>query len=118
MVQANEKIRAPEAKPWGFHPAPMLDSMVDMQKQMFEYAAELSQVWTTRAQSESELATNFATKLANARSIPEAMSAWQECVQQRIQLNADDAQRLFDQNRRFIQVGADLLSNGGIGTTS
>lgn len=102
----------------GMHSAPMVDSMLDLQKQVFEYAAELNQVWTTRAQCESKLATDLAGKLAAARSIPEAASAWQECLRQQMQFNADDARRILDQNKRFMQVGTDLFTNGGAGVTT
>jgi hypothetical protein len=105
-------------KKWGFHPAPMIDSMLDMQKQSLEYAAELSQAFITRAQSESKLATDLVSKLAAARSVPESACAWQECIQKQMQLNAEDALRLLDQNKRLMEVGADLLSNGGSGTAT
>jgi len=92
--------------------------MIDMQKQVLEYAAELNQVWTTRAQSESKLATDLVSKLAAARSIPDVASAWQECMQRQMQLNAEDARQLLDQNKRFMQVGAEVFSNGGVNITT
>lgn len=100
-------------KYWGIHPAPMIDSMIDVQRQILEYAAELNQAWATRAKTESELATTLASKLAAARSVPDAAAAWQECFQQQMQLNAEDARRLMEQNQRFMRVGADIFTNGG-----
>jgi hypothetical protein len=110
--------KAAKSRPWAFHPAPLLDSMVDLQKQALEYAAELNQVWTTRAQSESELVTDLVTRLAAARSIPDAASAWQECLQRQMQLNAEDARRLLEQNERFVRASAEAFSNGGAVLTS
>ncbi|HWP24974.1 MAG TPA: phasin family protein [Xanthobacteraceae bacterium] len=96
-----------------FHPAPFVDSMIDLQKQALEYAAELNQVWTARAQSESKLVADLMTKLAGARSIPDAASAWQECLQRQIQLNAEDTRRLLEQNERFLRMSAEVFTNGG-----
>ena len=116
--QSSEHAKKDKFRTWSIHPAPMIDAMIDLQKQVLEYAAELNQVWTTRAQSESKLATDLAGKLAAARSIPEAASAWQECMQQQMQLNAEDARQLLDQNKRIMQVGAELFSNGGTSLTT
>lgn len=103
-----------KAKYWGIHPAPMIDSMIDVQRQFLEYAAELNQAWATRAKTESELATALAGRLAAARSVPDAAAAWQECLQRQMQLNAEDARRLVEQNQRFMRVGADIFTNGGV----
>ncbi len=102
-----------KSKPAGFHPAPFVDSMIDLQRQALEYAAELNQVWTARAQSESKLVTDLMTKLAGARSIPDAASAWQECLQRQIQLNAEDTRRLLEQNQKFMRMSAEVFTNGG-----
>jgi hypothetical protein len=112
--KSNEDSSKPGNVPqWSIHPAPMIDSMIDMQKQVLEYAVELNQAWTTRAQAESKLATDFASKLASARSIPDAVSLWQECLQRQMQLNAEDAMRLMDQNQRLMRVGTEIFSNSG-----
>ena len=94
-----------------FHPAPFIDSMIDAQRQALEYAIELSEVWAVRAKSESELATTLFGKLAGARSIPDAASAWQECIQRQLQLNTEDARRLIEQNQRFFRAGQEILSS-------
>jgi len=107
-----------KSRSWGIHPAPMIDSLIDVQRQFLEYAAEVNQAWAARAKTESELATTLAAKLAAARSVPDAAAAWQECLQQQMQLNAEEARRLLEQHQRFMRVGAEIFRNGGaVGTT-
>jgi len=106
--------KANKTKYWGVHPAPMIDSMIDAQRQLLEYAAEINQVWAARAKTESDLASALAGKLAAARSVPDAAAAWQECFQQQMHLNAEDARRLMEQNQRLMRVGAEIFSNGGV----
>jgi hypothetical protein len=95
------------------NPAPFVDSMIELQKQALEYATEISQVWTARAQSESKLVADLMTKLAGARSIPDAASAWQECLQRQIQLNTDDTRRLLEQNEKFMRRSTEMFTSGG-----
>lgn len=92
--------------------------MIDLQKQALEYAAELGQVWMARVHSESKLVTDLMTKLAGARSIPDATSAWQECLQRQIQLNAEDTRLLFEQNEKFMRMTAEVFTNGGAALSS
>lgn len=117
MTQSSSE-HAGRSKQSGFHPAPFVDSIIDLQKQALEYAAELNQVWTARAQSESKLVTDLMAKLAGARSIPDAASAWQECLQRQIQLNAEDTRRLLEQNRKFMRMSAEAFTNGGAAFSS
>ena len=109
----NDASKSGQFNQWGMHSAPFIDSMVDLQKQMLEYAVEMNQVWTTRVQSESVLVTDLVAKLAAARSVPDAATAWQSCMQRQMQLNAEDARRLLDHNERFMRVGAEIFANGG-----
>lgn len=116
---STERVNGPETfKTWGFHPAPMIDSMLDLQKQSLEYIAELNQSLMTRAQYESKLAADLVSKLVAARSIPEATSAWQECMQQQMQMNTDDVRRLLERNEQFMRVGAELFSDSGLNITT
>jgi hypothetical protein len=118
VQSAHHSGRSKKSTSWGSFPAPFIDSMIDMQKQVLDYAAEFNEAWTSRAQSESRLIADLMGRLAASRSIPDAASAWQECMQRQLQLNAEDARRLLDQNKKFMRVGAELFSNGGPGVGS
>ena len=49
-----------------------------MQTEMFDALQTISRDWVTCTTSEAELALNLPNRLAGARSIPEAMTAYQE----------------------------------------
>ena len=100
-------------KLWEFNAVPYADAMMDLQRQLLEYTAEFNQIWATRAQSEQKLVADLIEKLAAAKSAPEAASAWQNCLQQQMQLYADDAKRYLDQHQKFMRAGADLFAGNG-----
>jgi hypothetical protein len=63
-------------------------------------------------QSEANLASEFASKLTTARSIPDAMTACQEWSSRRFEMMAEDGKHLFADTQKFIEAGARLVSNG------
>ena len=65
-----------------------------------------------RVQAEANLASELVTKLTAARSIPEAMTAYQEWGSRRLEMVAEDTKRLMDHTHKFIQMSAQLLANG------
>lgn len=65
-----------------------------IQKDVLEAYEEASRAWLARVQSEVELWSQLAAKMTTTRSIPEALSAYQESVAQRMQMAADDGKRL------------------------
>ena len=65
---------------------------------------------STRMQAEANLASEFASKLAAARSLPEAMFTCQDWGKRRIEMMAEDTKHLLDDTQTFIQIGAQLLT--------
>ena len=65
-----------------------------------------------RVQAEANLASELVSKLTAARSIPEAMTAYQEWGSRRLEMVAEDTKRLMDHTHKFIQMSAQLLANG------
>ncbi len=83
-----------------------------IQKDVLEAYEAASRAWLARVQSEVELWSQLASKLATTRSIPEALTAYQESVAQRMQMAAEDGQRLSDDCREIMGRIAGSLSNG------
>jgi hypothetical protein len=67
---------------------------VSAQAELLNQLRELNEIWLDRLHSEANLASEFTAKLTEARSIPEAMSASQEWTTRRLQMMAEDGQRL------------------------
>ena len=62
--------------------------------------------------------TGLATKLAETRSVPDAVKLYQECILQRVEMAKADAQRLSDEYGTFMQKVNRSLTNGwSVGST-
>jgi histone H3/H4 len=83
-----------------------------IQKDVLEAYEEASRAWLARVQSEVELWTQLAAKVTATRSIPEALSAYQESVAQRMQMAAEDGKRLSNDCRDMMEKIAGSLSKG------
>ena len=91
------------------------EDMINFQTGLFQYLQEANQKWLARMQSEATMASEFATKLAASRSFPETAAACQEWTNRRIELLAQDGQRLFADTKKIMEAGARMLGNGWAG---
>ena len=73
---------------------------------------ETNRQWLNRVQAEVNLASELVSKLTAARSIPNAMSAYQEWGSRRLEMMAEDTKRLLDNTQKFMQTSARLIANG------
>jgi tRNA U34 5-carboxymethylaminomethyl modifying GTPase MnmE/TrmE len=83
-----------------------------IQKDVLEAYEEASRAWLARVQSEVDLWSQLAAKLAATRSLPEALGAYQESVAQRMQMAAEDGKRLSDDCREIMGRIAGSLPKG------
>ena len=65
--------------------------------QLLELYDQASRDWLAQLKSEAELWSGLATKLAETRSVPDAIKSYQEWISQRVEMAAADAQRLSDE---------------------
>jgi hypothetical protein len=86
-----------------------LDEVTSAQRDFF---AETSRHWLNRMQAESNLASEFTAKLTAARSVPDVMSAYQEWASRRTAMMLEDAQRFWEDARKFMQTGTKGLGVG------
>ena len=83
-----------------------------IQKDVLEAYDEASRAWLARVQTEVDLWSQLATRLATTRSIPEALGAYQESVAQRMQMAAEDGKRLSDDCRDIMAKISNSLTKG------
>jgi hypothetical protein len=95
-----------------------IETMMKIQKELFDRFEEFNRAWFTRAKSEASLVSDFVTKVTAARSAPETATACQECMDKRMELLAEDSRRLFDDSQKFFQMGTQFLVNGSAGDGS
>lgn len=88
------------------------EALLSMHKELLDTYDQASRVWLARIKSEADLWSEFATKLAGTRSLPDAMQSYQECVSQRMKIAAEDAQRLSDEYGNIMQRLSRSMTNG------
>ena len=88
------------------------EAMLRLQKELLDACEQASRDWLTRLKSETELWSGLGTKLAETRSIPDAIKLYQEYILQRVEMAKTDAQRLSDQCGTIMQKVNRSLTNG------
>src|SRR5262249_32874376 len=66
------------------------EAMARMQKELVDAYEHAGRLWLARVQSEAEFWSQLGAKLTATRSVPDAMTAYQESMSQRIQMVATD----------------------------
>jgi hypothetical protein len=86
--------------------------MFKIQREILEAYEQSSRAWVARIKSEVDLWSELAAKLTAARSVPEALRAYQEVVAQRVEMAAEDGRRLFEDCQETMQKITRLAPNG------
>jgi len=81
------------------------------QAQFLDKLEATNQRWFERMQSEATLASEFASKLTMAHSIPDAVTACQDWASRRFEMMAEDRDHLFADYQMFTEAGAHFLWN-------
>ena len=81
---------------------------------------EMRRHWMGRAMAEIDLGLKLSTKLSEAHSVPEAMTACQEWWSEEIDARAEDTRRLMTKGQEFVAASSRLISTGwrGVGPTA
>ena len=87
-------------------------AMPNVQKEVLDAYEQASRAWLDRVKSEVDLWSELANKLTSAHSIPEAMTAYQESVTQRMQMAAEDGRRLYEDYQKVTHKITESLSHG------
>ncbi len=83
-----------------------------LQQDVLDAFEQASRAWLARVQSEVDLWSQLAGKLAATHSLPEALSAYQESMTQRMQMAADDGKRLSSDCQEIMGKITKSLSHG------
>jgi Phasin protein len=89
-----------------------LGSLLAMQKEFFEASQEMNRAWSERTELGAAIVSQFLAKLAAARTFPDAMSAYQECMSKQIELLTEEGRRLYDDSGKLMTKSARLFPNG------
>jgi len=83
-----------------------------VQGEFFNTLQEMSRDWMACATSEIELGVKLSNRLSAARSVPDAIAAYQEWLSEEMDARAEDARRLMSNGQKFMDTSIRLLSNG------
>jgi hypothetical protein len=79
------------------------EAMLNVQKELLDAYEQASREWVARVKSEAALWSELAFKLTAMRSVPEAVEAYQTWIAQRMQMAAEDGQRLSNEYQTIMQ---------------
>jgi hypothetical protein len=79
------------------------EAMLNVQRELIEAYEQASRAWLSRVKSEADLWSELAAKLSATRSVPEAVSAYQSFIVQRMQMAADDGRRQADEAHAMME---------------
>ena len=78
----------------------------------FNTLEEVRRDWMTRAAAEVELSLKLSKKLTDARSVPDAVAAYQEWLNEEMGARAEDARLLMSSGQKFMDTTSRFLSSG------
>jgi len=78
----------------------------------FNTLQEMSRDWMTRTTAEVELGLKLSKKLTAAHSVPDAVAAYQEWLNEEMGARAEDARLLMSNGQKFMDASSRFLSSG------
>ena len=88
------------------------ESLMEMHKKLLDTFGQVQRERLTRTMEEAKLASEFAAKVAGARSIPDIMAVYQEWITKCEELIAEDGRKFLHDSQKVANAALSLLSNG------
>jgi len=88
------------------------DAARQIQQELLAAYDQASRAWLARVRSEVDLWSDLASKLLATRSVPEAETAYQKAVAQRLKTAAGDGRHLADECREIMGKVTRSLAKG------
>lgn len=89
------------------------EAITGMQQEFVKAFEDMSQEWAARMKAETDLASEFAGKLSEARSAPDTARIFQEWLSRRMELFAEDSRRFVADSQKFMAAATRMMSGGG-----
>ena len=83
------------------------------QTELLSMVVESSRTWLDRAQARAALAAEFAAGATAAKSVPDAVNAWQNFTSRQLEMVTEDSKRLLADSQKFFATGMRLVSSVG-----
>ena len=92
-------------------------AMLNLQKEVLDVYEQASRAWFDRVKSEVNLWSALARKLSATRYTPEALDTYQKFMAERMEMAAEDGQRLLHDCQETTQKLTRSLSSGWLTTS-
>ena len=89
----------------------VIDFMFGVQKAMLEELIFVGTEALDRARSETQLLSEFSSKIAGVHSVKDLRTIWEECGQHQIDFVRRDSERIFKQSARTIKTTTKLFDS-------
>jgi hypothetical protein len=89
------------------------NAVIDMQKRFLGACEEMGRAWLARVKSETELWSDVANEMQEARSIPDALGVYQQGMARRLQMAVDDGRRLAEDGQHLMSVMTGMSERTG-----
>jgi hypothetical protein len=87
-----------------------LEGFTGVQKEFLDATGRLNHDWSARATAEMALASELASNLIAARSVPEAAVAYQGWMTKRMEMLAEDSRRVIASSQKMLEASTRYLS--------
>jgi CRISPR/Cas system-associated endonuclease Cas1 len=115
----SERTRTEKAFPFSFDTSEFaalgkkrMEAFVNAQTELLDEIQGANRRWMDRFQSEANLASEFASKLSGARTIPDVMAVSRDWATRYFQMLAEDGRHFADDTRKLMETGARMFANG------
>lgn len=88
----------------------LVDFMFGAQKAMLEELIFVGTEALDRARAETQLFSEFSSKMAASHSVKDLRTMWEECGRHQIDFVRRDSERLFKHGERMIETAANLFN--------
>ena len=88
-----------------------VDAIIHMQRELCDAFGEMNRDWFARAQAEANLASELATRLTTARSVPDTAILCQEWMGRRMEMFAENSRRFVADSQRFVEDSRRFLAD-------
>ncbi len=92
-----------------------IEAMMDMQKGFLDVFQDVNRQWVSSINAQAQLASELFTKLAAAKSIPDAAVACQGCANQQMEILAENGRQLMAAGEKMMPR---LFGNGSNGAST
>jgi hypothetical protein len=82
-----------------------------MQTEMFDTLQTISREWMERRTCEAELALNLPHRLVGVRTLPDAVSTYQEWLSEWLAMCNEDSRRLISDGQKIVATGVRCFTN-------